>query len=111
MAWEGSDRRDGLPSWWPVTVRRILERDPVCMCPGCPKCWRGPMSPGTVCQRPSKECDHLGDRNDHRDEVLAGKCRPCHGRKSSQEGLAAREERKQPTGFLAEKDVHPSRLW
>ncbi len=104
MGWETSDRRDGLPRWWPVTVRRILKRDPTCRCPGCIKCSR----PHQGCARPSQEADHIGDPADHRDVVLLGKCRPCHGHKSSKEGLAAREEKKKPTGFFDEP--HPGRL-
>lgn len=101
MGWETSDRRDDLPSWWPVTVRRIKKRDPVCRCPGCSKCT--PV-PGGPCGRATEEVDHLGARTDHRDVMLLGKCRPCHGRKSSVEGNAAQAAKKTPTGFFAE---HP----
>lgn len=104
MPWDTSDRRDGLPRWWPVTVRRIMKRDPTCRCPGCIKCW--PV--GGPCTRSSKEADHIGDPADHRDIMLLGKCRPCHGRKSSLEGHAAKAEKKKPTGFFDEG--HPGRL-
>ncbi len=108
MGWETSNRRDGLPSWWPVTVRRILARDPWCHCWGCPKCRTQPGGL-PVCSRASQEVDHVERGDDHRDTNLRGICRPCHGHKSSQEGNAARVERKRPTGFLS--DPHPSTLW
>ncbi len=110
MAWsKHSARRDGLPRWWPVTVRRILARDPVCRCPGCPKCatW-GTERGHTNCIRASTDCDHIGDPTDHRDENLRGMCSPCHNHRSSRQGLEARAERKRPTGFLS--DTHPSNL-
>lgn len=105
MGWETSNRRDGLPSWWPVTVRRIKKRDPTCRCSGCPKCT---PAPGGPCRRQTEEVDHIGDPADHRDVVLLGKCRPCHGHKSSNEGNAAQAERKKPTGFFSEPP--PGRL-
>ena len=98
--WGGSTRRDGLPSWWPVTQRRILKRDPVCRCPGCIKC----TEMHRRCTRPSAEADHIGDRTDHRDIMLLGKCGPCHGKKSSQEGNAARRRPTRPT------EKHPGDL-
>lgn len=111
--WAGSDRRDRLPRWWPVTVRRIIARDPVCCCEGCPKCLvpsiaRSRGWPGH-CGRASQEVDHIERGDDHKDTNLRGICRPCHGRKSSLEGLAAREEKKAPSNFFEEK--RPGALW
>jgi len=109
--WEGSDRKDRLPRWWPVTVRRIIARDPVCRCTGCPRCHlgvRGLPQPGT-CQRPSREADHIVAGDDHRDENLRGICSQCHGWKSSQEGNAAKAAKKKPSGFFGES--HPGDLY
>ena len=110
-AWEGSRRRDGLPRWWPVTVRRILERDPYCKCPGCPKClfWKPVGITKQTCHRASQECDHIGDSEDHRDSNLRGICKACHGYRSSQQGNEARRRLREPTGFLA--DQHPGDVW
>lgn len=102
--WSGSSRRDGLPRWWPVTVRRIIKRDPTCRCLGCIKC----STPNLLCARASQECDHINRGDDHRDINLRGICRPCHGHKSSKEGLEARKAKKKPTGFFEEP--HPGRL-
>jgi 5-methylcytosine-specific restriction protein A len=106
MGWETSTRRDGLPRWWPVTVRRILARDPKCKCPGCIKC--NTMGERGRCMMSSAEVDHIERGDDHRDVNLRGMCRPCHGHKSSREGLEAREAKKKPTGFFDEP--HPGRL-
>lgn len=107
-AWKGSARRDGLPSWWPVTVRRIIKRDPTCRCKGCPKCLWPFEVPPAGCHRASAEVDHLGDNQNHSDSNLAGKCRPCHGLKSSQQGNEARAAKKRPSEFFDTK--HPGDL-
>lgn len=106
MSWETSRRRDGLPSYWPRTIRRILARDPKCRCGGCRRC--GTMGEGGPCMRTSMEVDHIVPGDDHRDVNLRGICRPCHAVKSSQEGNAAQAERKKPTGFFTEP--RPGRL-
>lgn len=108
--WAGSQRRDGLPSWWPVTVRRIIKRDPICRCTGCPKCllWKPVGIRRQQCHRSSAEVDHIIPGDNHKDDNLRGICKPCHAHKSSGEGLAAREERKRPTGFFT--DPHPGRF-
>ena len=108
--WEGSNRRDGLPSWWPVTVRRIIKRDPICRCSGCRKCdpCFGDPQAGSCC-RPSQEVDHITGRDNHKDDNLRGICRACHAQKSSREGAAAKKALKQPTKFFAEKP--PGDLW
>lgn len=109
--WKDSGRKDRLPSWWPVTVRRIIARDPFCLCKGCPRCHygvRGLPQDGT-CQRRSQEADHIIPGDNHRDDNLRGICRPCHSKKSSGEGVAAKAEKKAPTGLFAEK--HPGDLY
>lgn len=97
--WAGSRRRDGLPSWWPVTVRRILERDPVCRCGGCPKCllWKPVGSSQQSCHRSSAEVDHIVRGDNHKDTNLRGICKPCHALKSSTEGNQAKATRRRPT--------------
>ena len=101
--WSTSDRRAHLPSNWRSTIRpAVLARDPDCTCTGCPRC-----TPDG-CTRPSTDADHLGDRDDHRLEVLAGKCDPCHGHKSSQEGVTAR--RAQAARKFRPQKPHPGLL-
>lgn len=73
--WTGAGRK--MPSNWSSTiVPRILRRDPVCTEPGC--------------NQPSTEVDHIGDRNDHRDENLRGLCGPHHRKKTQRQAAAAR---------------------
>jgi 5-methylcytosine-specific restriction protein A len=108
VSWEGSTRRDRLPSWWPVTVRRILKRDPVCRCEGCIKClWPFGNQPAG-CHRQSKEVDHVVPGDDHRDSNLRGICGPCHGRKSAMEGVAAKTRKSK---YGQSEPPHPGKLY
>lgn len=43
------------------------------------------------------ECDHVGDRHDHRLEMLRTKCKRHHGKKTSRQGNDAQRERKRAT--------------
>lgn len=79
MAWHGSTRRATLPPDWPTIRPRILRRDHH-------RC----QLAGPRCLVRATEVDHIGDRDDHRDENLRAACRPCHmTRSSSQGGQAA----------------------
>lgn len=113
MTWdEKSPRRDGLPRWWPVTVKRILKRDPVCKCPGCIKC-AAPM-PGMSlhgrCIRASHDVDHVDDRDNHKDTNLRGLCAPCHAKRSSDQGNAAKAAKAAPQQFGQPAEPHPGKL-
>lgn len=69
--WQGSHSR-GFPT---ATRRLILERDPICRCPGCKHC----TTPG--CTRPSTEADHIipvADRGTHHPDNGRGMCKRCH---------------------------------
>lgn len=100
--WAGSDRRADLPANWEAVRRFVLERDKTCRCPGCLRC--SPV-PGGPCVARSTDADHLGDRRDHRPEMLAGKCGPCHDLKSSSEGNVAKRNRK-----AGPRERHPGLL-
>lgn len=78
-AWAGSDRRATLPRNWDIIRRRILERDGH-------RCQI--RDPG--CTLLATECDHIGDRDDHRDENLRGACRHCHAHRSAMQGVEGR---------------------
>jgi 5-methylcytosine-specific restriction enzyme A len=83
MAWEGSDRRDRLPSNWSDLVRQVKAR-------AGGRCeWRLPKT-GARCPRPGTDCDHKVPGDDHRLQNLQWLCAHHHGQKSSREGLAAR---------------------
>lgn len=89
MAWEGSTSK-GFP---PAVRRRILQRDPICRCTGCPACRPAP------CTRPSTEADHVievADGGSHDEANGQGLCQPCHQRKTTAHAAAARR-RASPT--------------
>ncbi len=78
-AWAGSDRRATLPRNWDTIRRRILERDGH-------RCQI--RDPG--CTTLAVEVDHIGDRDDHRDQMLRAACSPCHAHRSAMQGVEAR---------------------
>jgi 5-methylcytosine-specific restriction protein A len=70
--WQGSNRRDELPSDWYTHIRpMVLERDGH-------RC--------QACGRPATDVDHIGDKHDHRPDNLQALCGWCHRRKTSQQG-------------------------
>lgn len=80
--WAGSNRRAELPADWYTTIRPyVLARDEH-------RC-RARID-GVVCGRRANQVDHIGHKDDHRPEMLQALCADCHGRKSSQQGNAAR---------------------
>ncbi|MFJ7963145.1 HNH endonuclease [Streptomyces sp. NPDC096324] len=76
--WVGSNRRSELPADWYTRVRPfVLARDEY-------RC-RNRIN-GALCGRPANQVDHVGDKGDHRPEMLQALCEWCHGRKSSAQG-------------------------
>lgn len=68
--------------------RRILARDPECMCRSCPRCT--PQG----CTRPSTDDDHIlnvARGGDDSDANHQGLCHPCHEHKTQREAQAARD--------------------
>lgn len=92
--WIDSSRRDRLPADWPQIRLRILVRDG----------YRCRLSFDDICIRTATEADHIKAGDDHREQNLQAACTPCHRRKSSSEGNAARLRLNRP----AEK--HPGLL-
>lgn len=83
MTWEGSTRRDRLPSNWKAIRLAVLERDGH-------RC----QIRDDGCEVVAVEVDHIeAGKDDHRMEALQAACTWCHGRKSSREGAAARGPR------------------
>lgn len=76
LTWATSDRRSRLPRNWPAIRTRVLKRDPVCRCRGCPRC-----TPDG-CPVPSAEADHILPIDDHAMTNLQGLCKPCHTSKT-----------------------------
>lgn len=86
MAWEGSDRKQFLPSNWNSLRQKRFELDGF-------RCTFVDSS-GRRCKRIPTDCDHLGDREDHRIEMLTSLCGWHHSRKSGRQGAAGRERRR-----------------
>lgn len=73
--WEGSTRRKRLPKGWKKLRESVLNRDGhICY----------------LCGDTASEVDHIARGDNHSMENLAAICTPCHRRKSSREGSAAR---------------------
>lgn len=72
--WDSSRRRESLPPEWPQIRRQVFrEKGRVC-----------------VCGNAASEVDHIKPGNDHSMANLRPICVPCHKRKSSGEGHAAK---------------------
>jgi 5-methylcytosine-specific restriction enzyme A len=71
-AHRGSWRSSPLPGNWGSIRRAVLQRDPVCR-------WGLLPDEDGPCRLPSQDCDHIGEPDDHRPEMLRGLC-PGHHR-------------------------------
>jgi 5-methylcytosine-specific restriction endonuclease McrA len=85
--WSGTsatNRRAELPRNWATEIRpAVIERDKgLCQ-------WRE-RPDGPICGARGTDVDHIGDKHDHRPEMLQALCEDCHNRKSSRQGNAAR---------------------
>lgn len=88
MPWEKSDRRARLPKDWPAIRQRILRRDGY-------RC--------RLCGAPASDVDHIERGDNHDPSNLRALCKPCHTRKSAEEG-------RQAQGFglrYGEREAHP----
>ena len=75
----GSAASRGYGGKWPALRKRILNRDPFCMAPGC--------------SSPSEHADHIKPKHlggSDRESNLQGLCRRHHDEKTRREALAAR---------------------
>lgn len=86
--WSAWYRRE--PWTGPNGIRSIvLRRDPICKCPGCPRCDRRPVSKTvSMCIRPSTNADHIiphrGDWALFTDtNNVRGNCQACHSCKTA----------------------------
>lgn len=98
--WAGSDRRSRLPRDWNQLRQVVLKRD------GGRCTWTLPS--GARCPRPATDVDHRIPGDDHRLENLQALCSHHHGRKSAQEGVQARAQRK--VGRKRRQEQHPSQM-
>lgn len=97
--WQGSDRRERLPSNWPVIRKRVLRRDDH-------RCtWR---HDGVRCVEIATDVDHIRRGDDHADENLRSLCGWHHNKKSSSEGGAARAAiRRRNNQRFRRDEAHP----
>lgn len=99
MPWEGSDRRERLPSDWPERVAAVKTRDQG-------RCtWRLPSH--KRCPRRGTDVDHRQPGDDHSLDNLQLLCPAHHGKKTAQEGLQGRRKRRAPR---REPEKQPGRL-
>lgn len=99
--WAGSDRKETLPANWESLRQAVFRRDGnrcVIIKRDGRRCWDRDV-----------ECDHIGDRNDHRMENLQSVCSWHHLRKSGSQGgkasAAARKKRRDE--YRRQPEVHP----
>lgn len=76
-----SNRRAELPSNW-KSLRKIVARRADYQCE-----W---VERGRRCQTRGTDCDHIGDRHDHRLSNLRWLCHPHHEVKTKEEAAAGR---------------------
>lgn len=94
-----SARSVPLPKGWGVIRKRILKRDGfVCT-------W---LDNGVRCCAPATDVDHIGDPDDHRDEVLRSLCSPHHRTRSSAQGGRAAQAKRIPR--KRRQEAHPGFL-
>ncbi len=86
MNWDGSTRRDRLPSDWPSLVQRVKKRDGF-------RCTATLPRSGKRCPRKGTDVDHKTPGDDHSLNNLALLCSRHHALKSSAEGRAAKQAR------------------
>jgi hypothetical protein len=88
-AWEGSTRKETLPPDWEQRRQAVFARDGnrcVIIKQDGRRCW----------DRENLECDHIGDREDHRLESLRTICSWHHQRRSASQGGTASANRLRP---------------
>jgi 5-methylcytosine-specific restriction endonuclease McrA len=83
--WNGSSRRETLPPDWPQIRSAVLERDHH-------QCQHVREDTGRICGLLATDCDHIGDRTDHRMSNLRALCHWHHLRRSGQQGGRASQQ-------------------
>ena len=101
MAWEGSDRRDRLPSDWPVIRSKVLKRD------GHRCVWILQKSK-TRCPREATEVDHIRAGDNHKMSNLRSLCEDHHKLKTSLDNRRAKGKIK--ASRYRRPEEHPGRV-
>lgn len=97
MAWAG-DRRADLPPTheWMRIKRAVLKRDRY-RCKAC----------GNKGTYETLQCDHMGERTDHRLEVLQTLCIPCHQTKTGEQSHESRRANQRKASHPDRYAKHP----
>ncbi|ARJ05491.1 hypothetical protein GCM10010988_05800 [Cnuibacter physcomitrellae] len=100
--WVGSTRRSDLPKDWPKIRAQRLMIDGH-------RCQHIRVDTDRLCNARATDVDHIGDRDDHRVEMLRSKCRYHHQQKDSRlAGEASGRARRAARD--AAKPTHPGLL-
>lgn len=84
--WEGSRRKESLPSDWAQRRKKVIARDKgICQWLDDEGTARND-SDEPICGAPGTDVDHAGHRNDHRLSQLRLLCSKHHNRRSGQQG-------------------------
>ena len=97
--WQGSTRRSTLGKDYFRNRAIVMRRDGrQCQI----------RTPG-LCIGDANQCDHIGDRNDHRPENMRAACEPCHQQRSSGQGgtAAGQARRARATSRYRTPEPHP----
>ncbi|AXH48781.1 HNH endonuclease [Mycobacterium phage Steamy] len=84
MGWAGSDRRHRLPPGWEDIRLDVLNKAH----------WICEIQLEDRCVGTASEVDHIERGDDHSRSNLRAACHRCHAKKSSEEGIAARRNKK-----------------
>ena len=97
MPWSTSDRRAHLPADWEARRRQVRAR-------AGGKCEH--KVNGLRCSNAGTECHHLGDRDDHRLEMLQWICADCHKQETKAQAKEAQRS-KYVTARKRTPEAHP----
>lgn len=97
--WKGSTRRATLGKEYFRSRAAVMRRD-------AHQCQI--RTPG-LCIGTANQCDHIGDRLDHRPENMRAACEPCHLHRSGQQGgrAAGVQRRAQVAARRRPTEPHP----
>lgn len=107
MNWADGEGRD-LPANWPALVRAVKHRAKATSPLGIEQCEARLPRTGRRCPDKGRDVDHIGDKDDHRLEVLRLKCHHHHSQKTAGQGHSAWAAKKAPKKTLR-RDEHPGR--
>ncbi|GAA1051362.1 hypothetical protein GCM10009569_34820 [Arthrobacter russicus] len=94
--WSGSTRKATLPPDWQQRRQAVFKRDGY-------QCTHIRHDTGQRCTQPATDCDHTGDRQDHRLQSLTSLCSYHHQGKSSSQGGKANK----PIKETRPQEQHP----